>query len=118
MLGFAIAMSVSDNGLNYSINQSAREALYTPTTPDEKYKAKAFIDMFVQRFAKVLAVAINLGVTAFAGLAGVPAFFWLTVPAGIGTPAWAQAASISPEQSNASGPLAPHTYGLPSWARA
>lgn len=76
VLGFAIAMSVSDNGLNYSINQSAREALYTPTTPDEKYKAKAFIDMFVQRFAKVLAVAINLGVTAFAGLAGVR---WLSV---------------------------------------
>lgn len=76
VLGFAIAMSVSDNGLNYSINQSAREALYTPTTPDEKYKAKAFIDMFVQRFAKVLAVAINLGVTAFAGLAGIR---WLSI---------------------------------------
>ena len=57
-------MSVSDNALNYSINQSAKEALYTPTTPDEKYKAKSFIDMFVQRAAKVVAVGLNLGLTA------------------------------------------------------
>ncbi|MEQ9501269.1 MAG: Npt1/Npt2 family nucleotide transporter [Deltaproteobacteria bacterium] len=57
------ALSVSDNGLNYSINQSAREALYTPTSRDEKYKAKAFIDMFVQRFAKALAVGVSLLIT-------------------------------------------------------
>ncbi len=63
-LALVTFMSASDNALNYSINQSAREALYTPTTPDEKYKAKAFIDMFVQRAAKVLAVILNLGLTA------------------------------------------------------
>jgi ATP:ADP antiporter, AAA family len=57
------ALSVSDNAFNYSINQSARETLYTPTTRDEKYKAKAFIDMFMQRFAKVVAVGLNLVVT-------------------------------------------------------
>ena len=57
-------MSVSDNALNYSINQSAKEALYTPTTQDEKYKAKSFIDMFVQRAAKVASVVLNLGLTA------------------------------------------------------
>lgn len=50
----------SDNSLNYSINQSAKEALYTPTSQEAKYKAKAFIDMFVQRAAKVLAVGVNL----------------------------------------------------------
>ena len=54
------ALSVSDNGLNYSINQSSKEALYVPTTPEVKYRAKAFIDMFVQRFAKVVTVAISL----------------------------------------------------------
>jgi AAA family ATP:ADP antiporter len=32
---------------------------------DEKYKAKAFIDMFVQRFAKALAVLISLGITTW-----------------------------------------------------
>lgn len=59
-LAFAAAMSVSDNALNYSINQSAKEALYTPTDPDAKYKAKAFIDGFMQRFAKVISVFVNL----------------------------------------------------------
>jgi ATP:ADP antiporter, AAA family len=56
-------LSISDNAFNYSINQSARETLYVPTTRDEKYKAKAFLDMFVQRFAKVLAVVVTLGIT-------------------------------------------------------
>jgi AAA family ATP:ADP antiporter len=56
-------LNTADNALNYSINQSAREALYTPTTRDEKYKAKAFIDMFVQRVAKALAVGVSLGIT-------------------------------------------------------
>ena len=32
-------------------NQSAREVLYTPTSKAEKYQAKAFIDMCVNRFA-------------------------------------------------------------------
>lgn len=54
------ALSVSDNGLNYSINQSSKEALYVPTAPEVKYRAKAFIDMFVMRFAKAFAVIINL----------------------------------------------------------
>jgi AAA family ATP:ADP antiporter len=76
ILIFATIMSVSDNSLNYSINQSAKEALYTPTIRDVKYKAKAFIDMFVQRFAKVLAVILNLAVAAWVGLENVQ---WLTV---------------------------------------
>lgn len=56
-------LNTVDNGFSYSINQSAKEALYVPTTPDEKYKAKAFIDMFVQRFAKALAVGVSLVIT-------------------------------------------------------
>ena len=53
-----------DNGFSYSINQSSKETLYVPTSNDEKYKAKAFIDMFVQRFAKALAVGVSLIVTS------------------------------------------------------
>ena len=56
-------LSTADNGFSYSINQSAKEALYVPTTEAEKYRAKAFIDMFVQRFAKAIAVLISLGIT-------------------------------------------------------
>lgn len=75
-LVFVTIMSASDNSLNYSINQSAKEALYTPTEQDVKYKAKAFIDMFVQRFAKVLAVVLNLAVAAWVGLEHVR---WLSI---------------------------------------
>ena len=57
-------LNTVDNAFSYSINQSAKEALYVPTTRDEKYKAKAFIDMFVQRFAKALAVGVSLGIAA------------------------------------------------------
>ena len=56
-------LSTADNGFSYSINQSAKEALYVPTSQAEKYRAKAFIDMFVQRFAKAIAVLISLGIT-------------------------------------------------------
>ncbi|MDH3594284.1 MAG: MFS transporter [Rhodospirillales bacterium] len=56
-------LNTADNGFSYSINQSAKESLYVPTTKDEKYKAKAFIDMFVQRFAKAIAVVVSLGIT-------------------------------------------------------
>lgn len=59
------SLNTIDNAFSYSINQSAREALYTPTTTDEKYKAKAFIDMFVQRFAKAIAVGVSLAITTF-----------------------------------------------------
>jgi AAA family ATP:ADP antiporter len=56
-------LNTADNGFSYSINQSAKEALYVPTSAREKYAAKAFIDMFVQRFAKAIAVVLSLGLS-------------------------------------------------------
>jgi len=56
-------LNTADNAFSYSINQSAKEALYVPTTEDEKYKAKAFIDMFVQRAAKAVAVGVSLAIS-------------------------------------------------------
>ncbi|MBD3240278.1 MAG: hypothetical protein GF331_06800, partial [Chitinivibrionales bacterium] len=56
-------LNTADNGFSYSINQSAKEALYVPATVEEKYKAKAFIDMFVQRSAKVVAIGVSLAIT-------------------------------------------------------
>jgi AAA family ATP:ADP antiporter len=63
ILWMGSALNTIDNAFSYSINQSAKEALYVPTTKDEKYKAKAFIDMFVQRFAKAVAVGVSLVIT-------------------------------------------------------
>jgi AAA family ATP:ADP antiporter len=73
-------LNTADNGFNYSINQSAREALYTPTSRDEKYKAKAFIDMFVQRFGKAVAVFVTLAITkVFDSLDGVRYLSFLVI---------------------------------------
>jgi AAA family ATP:ADP antiporter len=83
-------LNTSDNALNYSVNQSSREALWTPTSRDEKYKAKAFIDMFVQRFAKALAVGINLAMsTLIVGLGGIR---WLSAFAIVLVVVWMLAA--------------------------
>jgi len=77
-------MSVSDNALNYSINQSVKESLYTPTSQDVKYKAKSFIDIFIQRAGKVLAVGLNLGLT----LLVVADVRWLSIAVGVLLVAW------------------------------
>lgn len=71
------ALNTADGGFSYSINQSAKEALYVPTTRDEKYKAKAFIDMFVQRFAKAVAVGLSLLITTW--FAGFESLRWLSL---------------------------------------
>lgn len=66
------ALNTADNGFSYSINQSAKEVLYVPTSKEEKYNAKAFIDMFVQRFAKAVAVGVSLVITTyFAGFESI-----------------------------------------------
>ena len=75
-------LSVSDNGFSYSINQSSKEALYVPTSVEEKYKAKAFIDMFVQRFAKALGVGLSLLVASrFQGVDGIRQLSFFLLPA-------------------------------------
>jgi AAA family ATP:ADP antiporter len=54
----AILIKASDKGLAYSLNQSVRELLYIPISPEQKYKSKIFIDMFLNRFAKGLGAVI------------------------------------------------------------
>jgi AAA family ATP:ADP antiporter len=75
--------NVVDNGFNYSINQSAKEALYVPLSSEVKYKAKAFIDMFVHRLAKAIAIAVSLGTTLvfkeFASIRWLSAFSVLII---------------------------------------
>ena len=50
--GWALAIKTSDKSLSFSLNQFTREILYIPISPELKYKAKVFIDMFLNRFAK------------------------------------------------------------------
>lgn len=84
-LAGAMFLVVSDNGLNYSLNQQAKETLYVPTKPQERIRAKAFIDLFVQRFAKAAAVVLNLIIVSTTGL---EAARWLSLPAIVLLLAW------------------------------
>lgn len=89
-------LNTSDNALNYSLNQSAREALWTPTSREEKYKAKAFIDMFVVRFAKAIAVGLNLLIASmFTGIEGIR---WLSIAVIVLVAVWLLAARYAGKQ--------------------
>lgn len=57
-------LTISDNSFSYSINQTARETLFVPTSSDVKYKARAFANMFVQRVGKGAAILMALALTA------------------------------------------------------
>jgi len=63
----AILIKSSDKSLAYSLNQSVRELLYIPISPEQKYKSKIFIDMFLNRFAKGLGAVILLVLLAVFG---------------------------------------------------
>ncbi|HKY60825.1 MAG TPA: Npt1/Npt2 family nucleotide transporter [Gemmatimonadota bacterium] len=60
VLWAASTLTIADNGFSYSINQTARETLFVPTSADVKYKARAFANMFVQRFGKGIAILMAL----------------------------------------------------------
>ena len=67
LFGFALVIKAADKSLSFSINQSVRELLYIPVSPELKYKAKIFIDMFLNRFAKGIGAVVLLAVTLVAG---------------------------------------------------
>lgn len=50
------AVQVLRRGLHYAVDRPARELLYIPLGPEERYKSKPFIDTFVYRVGDVLGV--------------------------------------------------------------
>lgn len=59
-LPLVIILKGSDEGLAFSLHQSVRELLYIPVFPELKRRAKPFIDMFINRGAKVFAALLLL----------------------------------------------------------
>lgn len=59
----ASLLNTADGAFAYSIQQTAREALYVPLSRYEKYEAKAFIDIVWLRFSKGIAVVLSLGLS-------------------------------------------------------
>jgi AAA family ATP:ADP antiporter len=70
LIYWAVAVKGLDKSLAHTLHQSARELLYIPVPPEIKYKAKAFIDMFVNKLADGL-VAVLLLVFVSLGHASV-----------------------------------------------
>ena len=73
VLSIVFAAKVAENSLDYSLQNTARQALWLVTTRDAKYKAKQVIDTFLQRAGDVMSAALvgvgtllSLGVKGFA----------------------------------------------------
>lgn len=59
----ASLLNTFDGAFAYSIQQTAREALYVPLSRHEKYEAKAFLDIVWLRFSKGIAVMLSLALS-------------------------------------------------------
>ena len=86
LLSVAFMTKVAENSVDYSLQNTARQALFLPTSREAKYQAKVAIDTFLVRGGDVLsAMAIWLGVhlhvelRAFALLNVVFAATWMVV---------------------------------------
>lgn len=88
-LGFITGVVIIAKGINYVLNQPAKEMLYIPTTKAVKYKAKAWIDMFGLRSAKMSGSLVNKTVGLAARLTGgisiVLVGLWVVLARSIGT---------------------------------
>lgn len=68
MVVYAVVLKGMDKSLSHSLSQSVREVLYIPVPQDIKYKARVFIDMFLNKFADGLAGLVLIAVSAFIDL--------------------------------------------------
>lgn len=61
---WAILVKGADKSLTHTFSQATRELLYIPIPPEIKYKAKVFIDMFINKLADGLAAVLLLALVA------------------------------------------------------
>jgi AAA family ATP:ADP antiporter len=95
---------ILENSVDYSVQNTARQALFLPTERDDKYKAKQAIDSFFVRFGDMLSFGVvytattvlQLGVAAVAVVNVVLVGIWFLLIWGI-----ANAAPRSPASTPA-----------------
>jgi AAA family ATP:ADP antiporter len=91
LLALIRVAKIGENSLDYSLNNTARHALFLPTSREAKYKAKAAIDTVFVRAGDLLSAGLVFAGTLLAlqprdfamvnmGLIGL----WLVIVAGIG----------------------------------
>lgn len=83
-------LKVADNSLDYSLGNTAKQALWLPTSREEKYKAKQAVDSFFVRAGDVLQAAVvfmgerlALAVPAFAAINVALVGVWLALVVGL-----------------------------------
>ncbi|MBS0604206.1 MAG: hypothetical protein JSS60_04100 [Verrucomicrobia bacterium] len=67
---------ISIKSCDFSLFGIIKEVLYIPLKPDEKFRAKAVIDVFAYRSSKAIASALILGMQAVLGAAFLPILNW------------------------------------------
>jgi len=94
---------VFENSTDYSLQNTARQALFLPTTREEKYKAKAAIDTFFIRIGDLLStglvylsVQFTLSVQTLTLINVCLVAFWLVLVTGIGRSYRSQTAAQTP----------------------
>ncbi len=90
LLGLVRVLKILDNSNDYSIQNTARQALFLPVSREAKYKAKAAIDSFFWRFGDVLqagvvyaGTALGFAISAFAALNLAFTAIWIGVAAAL-----------------------------------
>jgi ATP:ADP antiporter, AAA family len=84
-------LKIAENGTNYSLQNTVRNALLLPTSREAKYKAKAAIETFCVRLGDVTQAGIiflgtrvlHLAVSGFAAITIVFTVFWTLVAAAL-----------------------------------
>ena len=91
LLAVVSVVKVLENSSDYSINNTAKHALFLPTSREVKYKAKQAIDSFFWRTGDMLQAAIvfggvqlALGIRGFALINLVFVAVWIVLVLGIG----------------------------------
>jgi AAA family ATP:ADP antiporter len=84
MLGLIRIAKIAENSLDYSVQNTARHALFLPTSREEKYKAKSAIDSFFWRVGDTVSsllvfagTQLALTVQMFAAVNVVLVLVWL-----------------------------------------
>jgi AAA family ATP:ADP antiporter len=70
---------ISIKSCDFSLFAVLKEMLYIPLKPDEKFRAKAIIDIFAYRSSKAIASALILSLQAFLGAAFLSVLNWGSV---------------------------------------
>jgi AAA family ATP:ADP antiporter len=81
---------ILENSTDYSVQNTARQALFLPTSREAKYKAKAAVDTFFMRIGDVLLAGIvfvgtklALTISGFAAISVIFIIAWIAVTLGI-----------------------------------